>query len=815
MTSSIPRSGVGGLLVRALARLGRIPLLILASGLAGLLLAGLLFPVVGALGLAARASADSFESLPTELKAPPLPQRSTILAADGTPIATLYLQNRVVVPLAQVPMLARQAVIAIEDSRFYDHKGVDYKGMIRALVENSRAGEVRQGGSTLTQQYVKNVLIESATTKEGQNAAREKSSSRKLREARYALALEQKLTKDQILERYLNIAYYGNGVYGMGTAASYYFSKPVSKLALAEAALLAGIVQNPATYDPVRKPKPAVERRNIVLQRMLELGHITPAQHKAGRAVKLLVKPRAVPNGCQTSPAPFFCDWIRSRLEDDPAFGATREARQARLLQGGLVIRTTLDMKVQKAAQKAVDEVLPRNAPDPRDRGFATAAVVVQPGTGEVKAIAVNRTFGKNKAKGETEFPLATHPAYQAGSTFKVFTLAAALEQGIPLSLTLDAPDFYRPNVEICNNPGTDENGEKTTQDKGVFRNAADGEGGRYDVRQATWHSVNTFFVQLEERTGVLEAARMAERLGVSGLQFTGSGRLSSRDCSFTLGTSLVSPLDMATAYATLAAHGVRCTPVGITAMTDAARKPQTVPPRQCQQVIDPALADTVTSVLTGVLTSGTGGAAAIGRPAAGKTGTTNGPLAAWFVGYTPELATAVWMGHPVRPNDNPLTNVRGVRTVYGGTLPAQIWSKTMSAALEGVPETPFARASDEFAEGERIDVPDVKGLSVEEATRILSEAGFGVVVSESRVSAGPIRRGLVAYQSPRGGRSALLGTTVRLSISNGRRPAPAPGPRASPPPPPSSVPPPSLPPPTLPPPTKAPPPSPPPRSPG
>ncbi len=240
--------------------------------IAGLLLAALAFPVVGSVGLAVKAGADEFLVLPAELETPPLAERSRILAADGSVLATLYSQNRVMVPLADVPEQTRKAVIAIEDSRFYAHNGVDPKGTLRAAIANAKANGVAQGGSTLTQQYVKNALLQAADTEQEQDAAREVSIERKLREARYALAIERQLSKDEILERYINIAYYGNGVYGLGTAASYYFGKPVQELTVAEGALLAGIVQSPGRYDPLKNLDAALERRNVVLGRMADLG---------------------------------------------------------------------------------------------------------------------------------------------------------------------------------------------------------------------------------------------------------------------------------------------------------------------------------------------------------------------------------------------------------------------------------------------------------------------------------------------------------------------------------------------------------------
>ena len=554
---------------------------------------------------------------------PPLPQRSRVLAADGSLLANLFLnEDRVIVPLTSVPQVMRDAVVGIEDSRFYEHHGVDYKGALRAFVTNSRAGAVRQGGSTLTQQYVKNVLLEKAQTSAQRSAAAARTNTRKLQEARYALALEQRMPKDQILENYLNIALFGNGVYGVGTAAQHYFSKPVDQLTLPEAATLAGMVQNPSLFDPVRRPDTTRTRRDVVLARMLQLNMITADDEATASASPLVVRLSPARNGCEGSPAAYFCDWVVSSVQSDKALRAALGANpQARLFQGGLTIRTTLDPKVQKAAQDAVDSTVGRASE------FGTAVAVVAPGTGQVKAMAQNRDFGdpkdaKDKSRTKVNYSTGGSTGFQAGSTFKVFTLATALKQGIPLGLRLDAPPRYK--SATLNNPAS-----------GFYSNAEAGEGGVFDIPSATWKSVNTYYVQLEERTGVREVADTAADLGVRLTE-----RPTSKDGSFTLGTSSVSPLDMANAYASIAAHGIHCDPLAVLSITDSQNRPIPVPPSQCRRVLPPGIADTMSWVLTGVISQGTGNPNAdIGRPAAGKTGTTEEFRSAWFDGFTPDLA--------------------------------------------------------------------------------------------------------------------------------------------------------------------------------
>ncbi|HEX4016947.1 MAG TPA: transglycosylase domain-containing protein, partial [Frankiaceae bacterium] len=402
---------------------------------AGLLAAGIVTPVVLGTGLAAKAASNSFESLPTALPEPTLGRDSVILDAAGNKIATLHgTENRVPVKIAQVPEIMKTAIVDIEDSRFYSHDGIDYKGLLRAALTDTN-GSYSQGGSTITQQYVKNVLLYSADSAEQAAAATDKSIARKIREARLALALEERWSKSQILKGYLNIVYFGQSAYGIGAAAERYFGETVNQLTLPQSALLAGLVQSPTAYDPINHPQAALKRRTEVLQRMQQLGHLTAVQEKAAQAAPLdlhPVAPPAVADPCLTSTAPFYCDWVRTQLRNDPALGSTQALRDQRLLEGGLTIRTTLDPAVQAAAQSALNETVePTNS-------VTVAEAIVQPGTGNVLAMAVNKPYGTGP--GETTIPVLTTAALQPGSTFKVFTLTAALAQGLPLSTSFYAP---------------------------------------------------------------------------------------------------------------------------------------------------------------------------------------------------------------------------------------------------------------------------------------------------------------------------------------------------------------------------------------
>ena len=378
------------------------------AALAGVLVAGMAMPVVGPLGIVARDSISSFEDLPREFRAPALPVRTTVYAADGTRIATIYEENRREITLEKVAPVMREAVVAIEDSRFYEHNGVDPRGMARAAMTNLGAGGVAQGGSTLTMQYVKNVLLTAAESQEEQAAAREDTISRKLREMRYAMALEKKLTKDEILERYLNISYYGANAYGVEAAAQRYFSKSAKDLELVEAATLAGIVQQPSRFDPTRNPKLSQARRDVVLNRMAELGYISVEQAREAKAMKVkeYLKPRVAQNGCTTSFAPFFCDYAIRQAKELKAFGSTAAKREKAWAAGGYKIYTTLDMKAQRSATKAAMEAIPPKDPSRK----AVAIAMVEPGSGNVKALAQNRLWG-TKGKGKTTYNYAVNLA--------------------------------------------------------------------------------------------------------------------------------------------------------------------------------------------------------------------------------------------------------------------------------------------------------------------------------------------------------------------------------------------------------------------
>jgi membrane peptidoglycan carboxypeptidase len=645
----------------------RSPLAELATGLAVMALALGTVVVTGATGLGiwAKHKSDAFVALPSAMQTSFVPERSVVLDRTGRPVAWFWDQDRESVPTKRMARVVRDAAVAVEDARFWTNSGVDLQGMVRALVRNATTG-AHEGGSTITQQYVKNLLVLKARSAAERHAATALTGSRKLAEARYAVAISQRMSKDDILTGYLNIAYFGRGAYGVQAAAETFFATDAAHLTLPQAALVAGLVKSPAAFDPYTHPKEAVARRNVVLDRMVATQVLTEEQAEKAKATKLVLHNGAKRAGCTNSGAGYFCDWVQRQLLADDALGKDRAERQRRLDTGGLVIRTTLDPRVQASTQRAVDKAHRSRA--------AAASVVVQPGTGQVLAMAASVPFGVGPGRSSVNLPLGGSTGFQAGSTFKVFVLTEAIERKLPLNLRMYAPQVYR-STKFAKYNVVD--GRATPYAVG---NAADSESGVFTMEQATWHSVNTWYMQLEERVGFDGPARIAESMGVR----RADGSPLHRIPSFTLGTNEVSPLAMAGAMATYAAHGRYCPPYAIAAVVGA----KVAGREGCKQVLDERVADTVTRVLEGVITKGTGTNARVPGDAAGKTGTVQDFSAAWFVGYTPTYAAAVWMGDPRGGYAHPLVNVRVGGTtykhLYGGDLPAQIWGALVAGSPGG-----------------------------------------------------------------------------------------------------------------------------------
>jgi penicillin-binding protein 1A len=569
-----------------------------------------------------------------------------VLAADGSPLATLYRdENRVAVSLDELPPVVSEAVLAVEDAHFYEHGGVNVRSVGRALVSNVEAGGVEEGGSTITQQLVKISLVGS-----------KRDLMRKVKEAVLAARLERQLTKHQILERYLNTAYFGNGAYGVEAASELYFGIPAKELDLPKASMLAGIIRFPVGYDPFVHPDALRQRLVQVVARLRDQKLVPPDGGQEILDMALPTEPASVP----VKPDDYFVAEVVRRLLLDPALGDTEAERYNAVFRGGLTIRTTLQPNAQAAAEEAIRDKLP----DTEGR-FTAAVVSVEPATGAIRAMVGGAGFEQSKYNIVTD-----GIGRPVGSSFKPFVLAAALEDGIsPLSTIAGAGPCVIPNPGGTPDPYKGENYEGTS-------------GGTESLYDATRHSLNCAFIRLGQIVGAPKLTRMAQRLGVTTELVP--------VLTTAIGVNEIRPLDMAAAYATFAADGVRHDPYLVEEITGRDGKVLLSHEDTGREVLDPGVAATVTDILRGVVERGTGTAARLpdGRPVAGKTGTTDNFGDAWFVGYTPQLSTAVWMGSPV--DRTSMRNIGGVLRVTGGTFPAQIWGAYMSAVMDGLPIVTF-----------------------------------------------------------------------------------------------------------------------------
>jgi membrane peptidoglycan carboxypeptidase len=768
--------------------------LVAAVAVAGVLVAAVLLPFTGGLGLAARNSVQAFEDQPCDVEDGTPKQGSSIVSHDGQLISKFFSENRQIVPAKQIPKIMRQAIIAIEDRRFLEHNGVDPEALARAMIKNNQAGEVVQGGSTLTMQYVKNLRLYTAKTDQQEREATEQTSSRKLIEARCALELETKLTKDEILTRYLNISYFGSSAYGVQVAAKTYFNKDAQKLTLPEAALLAGLVQSPSRFDPFRNVKAATARRNIVLDEMASLGYITTAEQKKAQAspVKVATKKRPPSNkDCANANskivnAGFFCDYVKRYLADNGF-------PQSRLDTGGYKIYTSLRPTLQNLVQSAM--------PFDRwsNRNSAAVMDLIDPKSGKVYAFGVSRKYGINKNNPNvTSDALNVKAAAGAGSTYKTFTLVSALEAKTPLrDYRIAPPDPYKSTV--CSNYV---DGNKVGYE---VRNAGNYGPGPFNLEDATYKSVNTFFVAMLDQkfncdlSGPVNAAI---KLGLKNLNQpdpnatkNNGGKtvtykqriINGKSASFTLGPDPTSPLELASSYGTIANRGIYCPPNPIEKIVGPDGKTVSLDTPGCSRKLDQGIADTVTQVLEkdtskdgGTAVTAMSGLVSGSRPIAGKTGTASalvngksqGNSAAWFVGYTPDFAASVAVFNP-KATYAPLTDVPNKSGNVFGAYSASIWRTALEPILDDKTWT-FAPEDPEVVRGDSVPVPSVLGLDVGAATALLQGQGFQVRVSnQQKPSAYPA--GTVAEQSP-SGRSSK-GGIVFLYLSTGKPPTPTSGP--------------------------------------
>lgn len=584
----------------------------------------------------------TLEWAPVDLSQPRAHTASTVLGVDGSPIGSMQISRHEPITREQIPDLMVAAITSAEDRRFFEHNGIDLRGIARAFKANQEEGKVVQGGSTITQQLVKNLYLD----------ASDKTLSRKAREANMAMKLEELKTKDEILTDYCNSVYLGSGSYGMQAGSQTYFGKPLSALSLDQIALLVGILRRPEGANPFTNADGALSERHRVLVAMKDVGHIDEAAFATADSSPLaLIAPQKGP----TQAYPYIMEAIRRQIVDSGVLGWSEEDTMNRLFSNGYTIHTTINPRMQQAAQRASTRYLSGNEPE-------SAIVLMDPTNGHIRAMVGGRDFE------QSQFNLATQGRRQPGSVFKVFGLAAALEGGMKAEQTYDAGP-----------------GEATVAgEKWAFKSAQPP--GNMNLADGLVISSNGVYARLALDIGGQAIANMASTLGVGTPQAANPANvLGGADPGVTV-------QEMATAFSTLANHGIKHEPVLVTSITDQHGNELYSPvitgqQPDNQQVISAQTADAVSSIMERVITEGTGKQAAIGRPAAGKTGTVNDNTDAWFVGYTPDLVGAVWVGYP---NERKPMNIKGFGLVQGGNLPAAIWASAMSAALSGSPPQPF-----------------------------------------------------------------------------------------------------------------------------
>ncbi|WP_246839702.1 transglycosylase domain-containing protein [Pseudarthrobacter sp. NIBRBAC000502771] len=685
-------------MLRSRMFLGKLFLFTVVSALAGVLVTALALPFAAAGASAAGFSNRLLSSFPDELEIGRQAQASTVLASDGSLITTFFSQNRDSVPLDSMAQSMQDAIIAIEDARFYDHGGTDPVGILRALA--ATAGGARQGASTITQQYVNNVIIQSHITAGHPDDVRlgpEKTLRDKLREMKLAVSLEKTHTKDQILQGYLNIIYFGNNAYGIEAAAKYYFGVHAKDLNLHQAATLAGIINNPSFYDPVTQPNHALARRNLVLDKMLEQGRITAAAHSKSVESPIGLDLHPTRQGCVAArTAPYFCDYVQRLILNNPAYGADENARRALLYSGGLTIRTTLDPALQQKAQALVRATM--SAGDPLQRG--TALVSIQPGTGKVLAMAQNTHYDPAPAPGNYmgNFALPANDkngnslngagGFQVGSTIKPFIFAQWLNAGKSMNTILNgAARKYPRGYPWKNSCGTTSGAYDPAAGTHLLPNDDPNHYYKMTVLQGLYQSINTITFQSASQLDLCNVQKMTTAAGIRNGHTNAPYDFSK--ISNLIGSVDVAPLTMANAYATFASGGNYCRPTALTGITDSRGNQLPVPSADCHQTIKPAVAAGVTYALKNVLIKGSGYKLPVDKTSYdifAKTGTTDGNINTWTVGATAGVATASWFGSykgtgPQWINQDITINGRYYSVVNGADLAGMQWARFMNQA--------------------------------------------------------------------------------------------------------------------------------------
>lgn len=709
---------------------------------AALVCATISLPVALGANKAVKTGINTWLEIDPSVEDPVLPEASVMLTKQGSVIARFAKYDREVVTREEISKNAVEALLATEDARFYEHNGIDARGLGRAMVANAQSDSL-QGGSTITQQYVKNVaLLQAELTADEEVIASttERSFERKVNEARKAIALEKQLSKDEILTRYLNIVNFGSGAYGIQAASERYFSTTADQLTVKQAATLIGIINRPGAYSPLNNEELSLKRRNHVLGRMVAEGYLTPSEGAVLKSEPLGLNPTLPNRGCgATKPSwGHYCQQVLDALLSEDLLSEDPVEREAIWERGGLVVVTELDEQVQSAAQKAARENVPAKS------RVAGMIAVVQPGTGSVAALAANKTYGKGAR--QTEVPLLNTPFIGPGSTMKLFTVSAAASEGIDMNTRL--PGGVRYTSRVSQNPNS-----------GAFNNYNTSPASNVTIVEAVRRSLNTSMVQLSEKVGIKEVAKLAHRMGAKSLPLSGDNAIREDEGSFTLGAREIPVVEMANSYATVAAEGLACEEMYVSSITYNDVTEEFSP--KCAQVLSPAAARAVTSTLVNAVENGTGTSAKLeGRMVAGKTGTSQDVSAAWFAGFTPQWAAAAALADPTGPLAKPLINTLGYSKIYGGTLPAAVFKSTM----DKIHEDEDALLLSEELDGEyllgipassKVYVPQVAGMDAETARRALQSAGL--------IPQGDVRE-LVLGTSPSAGSLVEYGSEVTLT---------------------------------------------------
>ena len=675
--------------------LGKLVAFLGVSTICGVLVAGLMVPAVALAGNTATSSITFFDDLPDEMTVGTPALSSKVLASDGSLIATFYDQNRTEVPLENISSFMKDAVIAVEDSRYYDHGGIDTKGLARSVVSMVKGGS-RQGASTITMQYVNNVIIQTYAANgeyEKVKQGDDKEIGDKVREIKLAIAMEKKHSKDEILQGYLNWVFFANNNYGIESAASFYFGVHAKDLTLPQAALLAGVVNRPRYYDPVVNPENAVSRRNMVLDHMLDQGMIKKAQYDEAIAAPIGLNVTPNRNGCTTAVrAEYFCEYATNLIVNDPAYGKTVEDRQKLLLQGGLTITTTLDVGLQDAAQSQLQNFTPmEDNPDKVGQALTT----VQPGTGNILSMAQNTKLAAPEGQWKTDYnfnvdsvdykgnSLGGSGGFDVGSTIKPFTFAEWLNSGRRINDVVNAGVRRYPTNQWNNSCGVttgmyDSSNPDAADD---LQNASEGYYRNVTAREGLYNSLNTATFATAAQLDLCNIQKMMTATGIH-LGHDPNQAYNVDYVSSLLGSGEVAPLTMASAFATFASGGVRCDPIALVSITNAKGDPFPVPSANCSQTVTPEVAAGVNSVLQEVLVRGSGYTVPLNYPAAAKTGTTNFSEQTWTIGYTRGLATASWLGSPEEKSEsNNGKLIAGQRLDYvdGATFAGKAWQGYMN----------------------------------------------------------------------------------------------------------------------------------------